>query len=82
MGHAYLYGVHVVLQYATYVKNLIVRNSVLRFSEKIRVRPLCTENGVEHTQSSIRIQVLPDIRDSQNVSSTTVLRVCTQVFYV
>ena len=34
MGHAYLYRVHVVLQYATYVKNLIVRNSVLRLSEK------------------------------------------------
>ena len=58
-----LYMVHVVLQYATYVKNLIIMNLRLRFSEKVRMRPLCTENSVEHTQSYVRIPVWPDIRD-------------------
>ena len=31
MGCAYVYMVHVVLQYATVVKNLIIRNLRLRF---------------------------------------------------
>ena len=34
MGCAYLYRVHVVLQYATDVKNLIIRNLRLRFLGK------------------------------------------------
>ena len=60
--------VHVVLQYATDVKNLIMKN--------LRLGPLCTENSVEHTQSYIRIPVYPEIRDSKHLSRT-VLRVCT-----
>ena len=57
MGCAYLFRVHVVLQYPTYVKNLIIKNLRLRFWEKIRIPSVCTENSVEHTQSHIRISV-------------------------
>ena len=34
------------------------------FGEKIRARPLCTENSVERTQSYVRNPVWPKIRDS------------------
>ena len=64
MGRAYLYMVHVILRYATDVKNLIIKNLSRDFGEKIRMSPLCTENSVEHTQSSVRIPVWPEIRDS------------------
>ena len=81
MRCAYLYMVHVVLQYATDVKNMIIKNLRLRFWEKIRMRSLCTENSVDHTQSYIVIPVWPEIRHSQHLSRT-VLRVCTQFYYV
>ena len=64
MGCAYLYRVHVVGQYATDVHNMIINNLRLGFWGKNKMRPLCTENSVEHTQSYIRIQVWPEIRDS------------------
>ena len=56
--------VHVALQYAAHVKNLIVESLRLIFSGKIMIGPLCTENNVEHMQSYIRIPVWPEIRDS------------------
>ena len=62
-GCAYFYVVHVVLQYATDVENLI-KNLRLRFEEKVRMSPVCTENGVEHAESYVRIPVWPEIRDS------------------
>ena len=64
IGCAYFYRVHVVLQYPTDVKNLTIKYLILRFWGKIRMRPLCIENSVEHTQSYIRVPVWPDIRDS------------------
>ena len=64
MGCAYLYMAHVVLQYATDVKNLIIKNLRQRCWEKIRMWPLCNENSVEHTQSYIKIPFWPEIRDS------------------
>ena len=45
------------------------------------MRPLCTENGVEHNQSYIRAQDWPDVRD-QHLSSIAVLGVCTCRNYV
>ena len=64
MGRAYLYMVHLILRYATDVKNLIIKNLSRDFGEKIRMSPLCTENSVEHTQSYKRIPVWPEIGDS------------------
>ena len=63
MGCGYLYRVDIVLQYATDVKNLTIKN-LRDYGEKIRMRPLCTENRVEHTQCYIIIPVWPEIRDS------------------
>ena len=51
MGCAYLYMVHVVLQYATDVKNLIIKNLRLRFwGKNMNVTSLCS-NTVWNTPS-------------------------------
>ena len=67
-----IYMVHVVLQYATDVNNLIIKNSRLRcFGEKVRTRALCAENSVECTQSYTRVPVWPEIRVLTSIACCT-----------
>ena len=68
-----MYMVHVVLQYATEVNNTILKNLILRFWGKIKMRPLCTQNScgthqVLHKNSSL----------SRNQIFLTSVAYCTQ----